>query len=106
MFDGMKGTSDAMQPAYAGCRAIARVKSNPICSTLAARGRFFFPRRIGISLLRCIAAPRRRSIFIPFDVIPRILAAKESEGVVARAGQRVKAINAYVEDVYRRHHKI
>src|SRR5262249_12783667 len=58
-------------------------------------------RRIGITFAVYGEADAQERL-IPFDVLPRILSA--AEWTVLRAGleQRVKAINAYVPDVYAR----
>ena len=49
-----------------------------------------------------MARRKRTERLIPFDVIPRILAAAEWIAAAAGLEQRVKAINAYIKDVYGR----
>ena len=46
--------------------------------------------------------PKAQERLIPFDVIPRILSAAEWETLRRGLEQRVKAINAYIKDVYHR----
>ena len=58
-------------------------------------------RRIGITFA-VYGDPEAQERLIPFDVIPRILAADEWETLQRGLEQRVKAINAYIKDVYNR----
>ena len=58
-------------------------------------------RRIGITFA-VYGDPEATERLIPFDVIPRIISAKEWEIVQRGLEQRVKAINAYIKDVYNR----
>src|SRR6202046_2640403 len=60
-----------------------------------------FFRRIGITFA-VYGDPEAQERLIPFDVIPRIIAAKEWELLTRGLEQRVKAINAYIKDVYGR----
>jgi uncharacterized circularly permuted ATP-grasp superfamily protein len=55
--------------------------------------------RIGITFAVYGEADSQERL-IPFDVVPRILAAAEWEFVSRGLEQRVKAINAYIRDVY------
>ena len=58
-------------------------------------------RRIGITFaVYGEADPQER--LIPFDVLPRILAAAEWEMLRAGLEQRVKALNLYIQDIYSR----
>ncbi len=49
-----------------------------------------------------MARPEAQERLIPFDVIPRILSAAEWDFLQRGLTQRVKAINAYIKDVYGR----
>ena len=55
--------------------------------------------RIGITFAVYGEADSQERL-IPFDVVPRILAAKEWDFVSRGLEQRVKAINAYIGDIY------
>ena len=58
-------------------------------------------RRIGITFAVYGEADAQERL-IPFDVMPRILAAAEWDHLRAGLEQRVKAINHYIRDVYGR----
>ena len=58
-------------------------------------------RRIGITFA-VYGDPEAQERLIPFDVIPRILSATEWHILQRGLEQRVKAINAYIKDVYGR----
>src|SRR6202171_2294611 len=58
-------------------------------------------RRIGITFAVYGEADAQERL-IPFDVIPRILSAKEWDTLLRGLEQRVKAINAYLRDIYGR----
>ncbi len=56
-------------------------------------------RRIGITFAVYGEADAQERL-IPFDVIPRILAAEEWKRVQAGLAQRVKALNLFIKDIY------
>src|SRR5205809_2428621 len=58
-------------------------------------------RRIGITFAVYGDADAQERL-IPFDVLPRILSAAEWDVLRAGLEQRVKAINAYIRDIYGR----
>jgi uncharacterized circularly permuted ATP-grasp superfamily protein len=58
-------------------------------------------RRIGITFA-VYGEPDAQERLIPFDVVPRILSSTEWDFVSRGLEQRVKAINAYIRDVYGR----
>src|SRR6202046_1656031 len=60
-----------------------------------------FFRRIGITFA-VYGDPEAQERLIPFDAIPRIISAKEWDLLRRGLEQRVKAINAYIKDVYSR----
>src|SRR5580700_2737524 len=100
MFDEMKGTGDAVRPAYAELSQwLGEVK--PDVLDFRRREAELLFRRIGITFA-VYGDPEAQERLIPFDVIPRILAATEWEVLKRGLEQRVKAINAYIKDVYGR----
>ncbi|HEX4410051.1 MAG TPA: circularly permuted type 2 ATP-grasp protein [Xanthobacteraceae bacterium] len=100
MFDEMRGTGDDIRPAYAELsRWLTEVK--PDVLDFRRREAELLFRRIGITFA-VYGDPEAQERLIPFDVIPRILAAKEWELLKRGLEQRVKAINAYIKDVYHR----
>src|SRR5271170_7314876 len=100
MFDEMKGTGDAVRPAYAELsRWLAEVK--PDVLDFRRREAELLFRRIGITFA-VYGDPEAQERLIPFDVIPRIISAAEWQFLQRGLEQRVKAINAYIGDVYGR----
>src|ERR1700740_3533412 len=100
MFDEMNGTGDDLRPAYAELSQwLTEIK--PDVLDFRRREAELLFRRIGITFA-VYGDPEAQERLIPFDVIPRIIAAGEWE--IGRRGleQRVKAINAYIKDVYGR----
>jgi uncharacterized circularly permuted ATP-grasp superfamily protein len=99
-FDEMKGTDGALRPAYA---ELSRWLGETTPDALDHRRReaeLIF-RRIGITFAVYGEADAQERL-IPFDVLPRILAAAEWDIVRAGLEQRVKTINAYIRDIYGR----
>src|SRR5262249_55503183 len=76
-------------------------KSLRTCSISAAARPSTSFRRIGITFAVYGDAEAQERL-IPFDVIPRILAASEWQTLQRGLEQRVKAINAYIKNVYNR----
>src|SRR5579863_10411202 len=100
MFDEMRGSGDAVRPAYAELsRWLGSVE--PDVLDFRRREAELFFRRIGITFA-VYGDPEAQERLIPFDVIPRILSAAEWDFVQRGLTQRVKAINAYIKDVYGR----
>ena len=100
MFDEMRGSGDAMRPAYAELSHwLAEVK--PDVLDFRRREAELIFRRIGITFA-VYGDPEAQERLIPFDIIPRIIAAKEWQTIERGLEQRVKAINAYIKDVYGR----
>ena len=100
MFDEMRGSEGAVRPAYA---ELSQWLDQIAPDTLDFRRReaeLFF-RRIGITFA-VYGDPEAQERLIPFDVIPRIISAAEWEVLQRGLEQRVKAINAYIKDVYSR----
>src|SRR5271154_2101395 len=100
MFDEMKGSGGAVRPAYTELSQwLGEVK--PDVLDFRRREAELLFRRIGITFA-VYGDPEAQERLIPFDVIPRIIAAKEWETLTRGLEQRVKAINAYIKDVYGR----
>ena len=99
-YDEMKGTDGTLRPAYGELfRWLSEVP--PDVLDYRRREAEVLFRRIGITFaVYCEADAQER--LIPFDVLPRILAAAEWDIVRAGLEQRVKAINLYLRDVYTR----
>jgi uncharacterized circularly permuted ATP-grasp superfamily protein len=103
MFDEMTGSADAggaVRPPYAELsRWLETVK--PDLLNLRRREAEVVFRRIGITFA-VYGDPEAQERLIPFDIIPRILAADEWQLLHRGLEQRVKAINAYIKDIYGR----
>src|SRR5579863_7452529 len=100
MFDEMRGSGDAVRPAYAALSQwLTEVK--PDVLDFRRREAELLFRRIGITFA-VYGDPEAQERLIPFDVIPRIIAAKEWQTLQRGLEQRVKAMNAYIKDVYGR----
>ena len=100
MFDEMGGSEGAVRPAYAELsRWLGEIK--PDVLDFRRREAELFFRRIGITFA-VYGDPEAQERLIPFDVIPRILSAAEWEVLQRGLQQRVKAINAYIKDIYGR----
>src|SRR6201994_1449535 len=99
-FDEMNGMGNDLRPAY---RELSRwLKETPPDALEYRRqeAELLF-RRVGITFA-VYGDPEAQERLIPFDVIPRIIAAKEWDIVRRGLEQRMKAINAYIRDVYSR----
>src|SRR6516225_5050528 len=101
MFDEMTGSADrgdAVRSPYAELsRWLDSV--NPDLLNLRGREAEVLFSRIGITF-EVYGDPEAQERLIPFDIIPRILAAEEWAFLHRGLEQRVKAINAYLKDIY------
>ena len=101
MFDEMTGSAEiggAVRPPYAELsRWLDSVK--PDLLNLRRREAEVVFRRIGITFA-VYGDPEAQERLIPFDIIPRILAAEEWQLLHRGLEQRVNAINAYLKDIY------
>jgi uncharacterized circularly permuted ATP-grasp superfamily protein len=97
-FDEMSGTDGALRAAYAQLRAWLDETPPEVLAHRRREAELLF-RRIGITFAVYGEAEAQERL-IPFDVLPRILAASEWDIVRRGLEQRVKAINLYVKDVY------
>jgi uncharacterized circularly permuted ATP-grasp superfamily protein len=99
-FDEMKGAEGTLRPAYNELfRWLSEVPSD-VLDYRRREAEVLF-RRIGITFAVYGEADAQERL-IPFDVLPRILAAAEWDILRAGLEQRIKAINLYLRDVYTR----
>jgi len=99
-FDEMTGSDGALRPSYVELqRWLGEIR--PDVLDYRRREAELLFRRIGITFAVYGEADSTERL-IPFDVIPRILASAEWKTVRLGLEQRVKAINAYIRDVYNR----
>ncbi|WP_456305721.1 circularly permuted type 2 ATP-grasp protein [Falsiroseomonas oryziterrae] len=96
-FDEMQDVA-GIRPAYAGIAAWIDRHGLAALATKRAEAEALF-RRVGITFAVYGEGgdPER---LIPFDVIPRILARSEWDRLARGLTQRVKALNAFIADVY------
>src|SRR6266481_2439256 len=99
-FDEMRGSNGQVRPAYAGLDQWLRDLSPEVLDRRRREAELLF-RRIGITFAVYGEAESTERL-IPFDVLPRILAATEWDTLRRGLEQRVKAINAYIKDAYHR----
>ena len=99
-FDEMKGTDGGVRPAYAELSRWLGEVPPDLLDRRRVEAEFLF-RRIGITFAVYGEAESTERL-IPFDVIPRILAAAEWDTVRRGLEQRSRAINLYIKDVYSR----
>src|ERR1700691_350173 len=100
MFDEMSGSEGAVRPAYAEVSQCLGPVPPDVLDFRRREAELFF-RRIGITFA-VYGDPEAQERLIPFDVIPRIISAAEWQILQRGLEQRVKAINAYIKDVYNR----
>jgi uncharacterized circularly permuted ATP-grasp superfamily protein len=99
-FDEMKGQDGAVRPAYKELSAWLGEVRPDVLDYRRREAELLF-RRIGITFAVYGEADSQERL-IPFDVIPRILSASEWKLLSRGLEQRVKAINAYIKDIYGR----
>jgi uncharacterized circularly permuted ATP-grasp superfamily protein len=97
-FDEMNGADGAVRPAYAQLSAWLSEIRPDVLDYRRREAELVF-RRIGITFAVYGEADAQERL-IPFDVIPRILAAAEWATLSRGLAQRVKALNLYIKDVY------
>src|ERR1700678_991740 len=97
-FDEMKEADGRVRPVYAGLDNWLRDLPPDVLEHRRREAEFLF-RRIGITFAVYGEADSTERL-IPFDVLPRIIAAAEWKTLRAGLEQRVKAINLYIKDVY------
>jgi len=97
-FDEMKGTDGVVRPAYSQLSSWLSEIRPDVLDYRRREAELVF-RRIGITFAVYGEADAQERL-IPFDVIPRILAASEWATLARGLEQRVKALNLYIKDVY------
>src|SRR6266542_5392379 len=99
-FDEMTGVDGGIRPAYAVLSQWLGDVPPDLLEHRRREAELLF-RRIGITFAVYGEADAQERL-IPFDVIPRVLAAAEWDILRAGLEQRAKAINHYIGDVYTR----
>src|SRR6266851_4358017 len=99
-FDEMKGTDGQVRAPYTELAGWLGEIRPDVLDYRRREAELIF-RRIGITFAVYGEADSTERL-IPFDVIPRILSANEWDILRRGLEQRVKAINAYVKDIYNR----
>ena len=97
-FDEMNGQDGSIRPAYRELSAWLSQVRPDVLDYRRREAELLF-RRIGITFAVYGEADSQERL-IPFDVIPRILSAPEWALLSRGLEQRVKAINAYIKDIY------
>src|SRR5215510_14717103 len=97
-FDEMNGSDGALRPSYVELSRWLRDIPPELLERRRREAELLF-RRIGITFAVYGDADAQERL-IPFDVIPRLLSAAEWDRLQRGLEQRVKAINAYINDVY------
>ncbi len=99
-FDEMRGSDGTVRPAYSELERWLAATPPDVLDYRRREAELIF-RRIGITFAVYGEAEAQERL-IPFDVLPRILAAAEWDFLRRGLEQRVKALNAYIKDIYNR----
>jgi uncharacterized circularly permuted ATP-grasp superfamily protein len=94
----MHGTGDSIRPAYNTINAWLERSDPDTLRRLQSEAEFLF-RRIGITFAVYGDAEAEERI-IPFDIVPRVLTAREWQLLERGLTQRVTALNRFLADVY------
>jgi len=97
-FDEMRLQDNGVRPAYRDLTAWLQYTPNEIFLRKRQEADALF-RRLGITFAVYSEGGDRERL-IPFDIIPRVLAAQEWESLAKGLIQRVKALNAFLHDIY------
>jgi uncharacterized circularly permuted ATP-grasp superfamily protein len=97
-FDEMNGTDGRLRPSYQELSAWLAQVPPEVLEQRQREAELLF-RRIGITFAVYGEAEAQERL-IPFDVVPRILSAKEWDTVSRGLEQRTRAINLYIKDIY------
>jgi len=97
-FDEMKGQNGGIRPAYGELSRWLKEVPPDVLDYRRREAELIF-RRIGITFAVYGEAEAQERL-IPFDVIPRVMAAAEWQLLEKGLTQRVNALNAFIKDVY------
>src|SRR6516162_10049797 len=97
-FDEMSGTDGAVRAAYTGLKNWLGEVAADVLDHRRREAELLF-RRIGITFA-VYGESEAQERLIPFDVIPRIMSGAEWRLLEKGLIQRVKALNAFIKDVY------
>lgn len=99
-YDEMFGADGAVRPAYAGYDEWYRAQDLAWLRKQSGEAESFF-RRTGITF-NVYGDDAGEERLIPFDMVPRIITAAEWRKLSRGIEQRVRALNAFLHDVYHR----
>ena len=99
-FDEMTGGSGAARPPYAEYQKWFEAEDSARLRRKSHEAEVFF-RRTGITF-NVYGAAEATERLIPFDIVPRIIAEREWARLARGIEQRVRAINAFLHDIYHR----
>ncbi|MEO0936872.1 MAG: circularly permuted type 2 ATP-grasp protein [Pseudomonadota bacterium] len=100
-FDELTGSGPgAPRPPYTGYHAWFDAQDLKALRRKSSQAELFF-RRTGITF-NVYGAAEADERLIPFDIVPRIISAKEWARLTRGIEQRVRAINAFLHDIYHR----
>jgi uncharacterized circularly permuted ATP-grasp superfamily protein len=99
-FDEMHGDGGEPRDPYAGYAAWIATEDLARLHRKAEEAEAFF-RRTGITF-NVYGAAEANERLIPFDLVPRIISAREWQRLSRGIEQRVRAINAFLHDIYHR----
>src|SRR6266852_626524 len=97
-FDEMSTADGSVRPAYSALAEWLKRVPPDVLDYRRREAEFIF-RRMGITFAVYGEAESTERL-IPFDIIPRILTAAEWTRLAQGLEQRVKALNAYLNDIY------
>jgi uncharacterized circularly permuted ATP-grasp superfamily protein len=96
--DGSSAAGAEVRSAYGSLQSWLDHSPPELMAARRRQAELFF-RRIGITFA-VYGDPDAAERLIPFDIVPRILARSEWDGLEAGLKQRVRALNAFLADVY------
>ena len=99
-FDEMHGFGDGVRAPYEDYSTILTNIDTARLKTKAVKAEEFF-RRTGITF-NVYGAEQAEERLIPFDLLPRIISAQEWRTLTRGIEQRIKALNAFLHDIYHR----
>ncbi len=99
-FDEMRGTTDTVRPPYADYNDWFDAEDPKRLRLKAAEAENLF-RLTGITF-NVYAEAEAQERLIPFDIVPRVLSGREWARLSAGIEQRVRAVNAFLYDIYHR----